>query len=248
MKDNKKIILIIFLISIFFICCNKDDAPDFLKSTGSIRKVNMVINGDFKSICLNNTINLIITQDTMNRVDVETGENLLPKIKTELINGVLTISDGNTFNWVRDLDDQINVYLRIKQIDTLKYTGSGNINSTNAITGYSFAFITNNGTGDVDITLNTHESHFSLQLGVQNVNVKGMSGVNYIYNIGENIFHGEQLETGYTYIDNFSSGDCYIFATKEIGAKIGYVGDIYYKGNPYKIDFIKNGKGNLIKE
>jgi hypothetical protein len=231
-----------FLLILFLMSCQKDD----IKTTGNINRVERYINEDFKKVYLSNTINLIISQDTINKIEVECGENLLSKIKTEIINHTLYIRDENKFNWLRSLDNKINVYLRIKQLDTLDYNGSGDIVSTNSITGDFFHLITHNGSGDVNLMLNTRESHFSIQQGVQDITVKGLSGINYIYNIGENFFYGEELLTGYSFINNISSGDCYINATKEIGGTIEYVGNIFYKGNPPNIHVEKKGKGNLI--
>jgi len=240
-----KTLIIITTISFSF-SCKKENEGDMLKSVGESIKQTREITENFSKVNLSNTINLIITQDTINKIEVEAGENIISNIKTDIVNNELIIKDINTFNWVRPLDTKINVYLHVRQLETLEYYGSGTILSTNAISGKVFHFNTHDGSGDVDITLNTSESHFWIQAGVQNIRVNGFSGVNYIYIIGENFFYGNNLETGYTYITNISSGDCYIYATKEIGAKIEWVGDIYLRGKPPVIDLIKNGTGNLI--
>ena len=43
-------------------------------------------------------------------------QNLLPKISTRVENGTLTITDNNTFNWVRDYEHRVTARVHVEPV------------------------------------------------------------------------------------------------------------------------------------
>src|SRR6187402_160202 len=52
---------------------------------------------------------VIIHPDTVNRIRVTCGSNLIGKIETEITDGILRIRNNNHCNWVRSFDPYIKV-------------------------------------------------------------------------------------------------------------------------------------------
>src|SRR3972149_5567093 len=78
----------------------KKDKPDCFKSTGDLVREQREV-GDFSSMEVYNNVNVVISQDTLNQVIIEAGENLLEEITTEINGATLVIRNNNKCNWVR---------------------------------------------------------------------------------------------------------------------------------------------------
>ena len=237
---------IFLLIIVIFISCNKENNCDCIKSTGDIIFQKRDINS-FNTISLSDNINLYITQDTIFSLTIEAGANLLKLIKTDVIDTCLYIQNKNTCNWVRSFKNKINIYLKCKEINFLKYNNaSGNIYTSDTLHSKYFQFDSNDGTGDINLTINANSSWFNLHTGPAMLNVNGISGVNYLYSAGNGLADLRNLITGYTFMNNKSTNNCFVNVQQELEVKIGYVGDVYYTGNPYVINTQINGSGKLI--
>lgn len=245
---KKKIILFVFnAVLIIAASCNKENRCDCFKNSGSITTESRII-PDFNKIYLEDNINLFITQDTICSLTVEAGKHLLKSIKTEVTDNCLYLKNENKCNWVRSFKNKINVYLKYREIkNIIYYEGSGNIKTTDTLHADYFQLDDWNGSGTIDLTINTKTSWFNLHTGPADLIVKGISGVNYLYSVANGPADLRYLKTGYTFMTNNSTNNCYVNVAKEFEVKIGYVGDVYYTGNPYKITSEISGSGKLIK-
>lgn len=237
------------ILSFVIVCsgCKKPAVCDCFKSTGNTSSEIRNIETNFTDIYLSENINLILTQDSVKSITVESGSNLLPKIITMVEGGILFIRDENKCNWVRKLDNYSNVYISLPELTHIQYTGTGCINTTNTFNLNVFTIDVWDGSGKVEMNINAKESHFNFHLGPGSLYVSGNSGVNYLYSNGQGFMYCENLVTGYNFVSNCGTGDCYIQADKEIGYSISNVGSIYYTGNPYSVSGENTGRGQIIK-
>lgn len=242
----KNIILLLFIMSIF--SCKKENLCDCVKSTGKETTEERIPEAAFNEIELFDKINLFIQQDTVQKIKVEAGEHLLPLIETSIKDNKLTIKNNNKCNWVRSYKKEINVYLSVKNLNQLTYRGVGNISSLNTIVTDSIKIESWNGSGSINLTLNTKSSIAAIHTGSVDITLKGYSGVSCVYSIGNGFIYAEELETGYTFLNNSGTGNCSVWVTKELGVEMHSTGDVYYKGNPYSILYSDiTGEGKLIK-
>jgi hypothetical protein len=228
-----------FIVLLFLVSCNKEEAPDFLKTTGEIvfEERELI---DFK-------INLTLIQDTFNKVKIEAGKNLIPEIVTEVKEGKLTIKNTNKFNFLRSYKKEINVTLWCKNIKQLTYRGAGNIKTQNQLTSSPFTFDSHKGTGIVELNCIAQETHFNIHTGHCELILHGNIGVNYLYQAGNGYTNAEDLITGYTFVTNKGTNDLKINVYKVLYAQINYLGNIYYKGDAYEVASDITDDGKLIK-
>ena len=93
---------IIFIIGLGFILgCNSENAWDCVQDSGAIIEREFQVE-EFKKIQVWERVQLIISQGAVQNVRVETGENLMNEIQVVVKDSVLTISNRNSCNWVRD--------------------------------------------------------------------------------------------------------------------------------------------------
>ena len=239
--------LLCFIFGVLFlVSCNKESAPDYLQTTGEIINVERDV-ADFTEIEIYHKINLFITQDTINHLRIEAGKNLIPDISTEVKNGKLIIKNTNKFNFLRSYNKEINVFVSCKNLTHLIYNGAGNISSTNTLNNSNFNFDCNKGTGTVELSVKANEGHFNFHTGQCDIILHGEIGLNYLYQAGNGYTNAEDLKTGYTFVTNKGTNDLKINVSHVLFAKIYYLGNIYYKGNPTEVGSEITDKGQLIK-
>ena len=88
--------------------CKKAGVCDCFKGTGEISTEERQL-PTFTSVYVEDNVNLIFVEDTVQKVIVEAGKNLLKNIKTEMIGDQLQIRNINKCNFVRKYDIPINV-------------------------------------------------------------------------------------------------------------------------------------------
>ncbi len=235
-----------FLLILISAGCDKESAPDFLQTTGEMSKEEREIE-NFTEIELFDKINLYLFQDTINKLTVEAGKNLIPEIITEVKEGKLTIKNTNKYNFLRSYKKEINVFVSCKNLQQLSYKGAGNISSQNRLTSSNFNFDSHKGTGKVELSIISQEGHFNIHTGHCELILHGSIGVNYLYQAGNGFSDATDLETGYTFVTNKGTNDLKVWAEKVLYAKINYLGNIYYKGNAYDVGAEITDKGKLIK-
>ncbi len=239
--------IIIVLLS-FLLSCNKENRFDCIKSTGKIINSERQLN-DFKELEIDDVFNVFITQDTINKIIIEGGENLLPLIITEVKDKKLFIKNNNKCNWVRSYKKELNIFLYTQSLEHIILYGESKIISIDTLDIEVFTIDNWSRASKIELTINCSSSHLNIHGGTGSYTLRGRSGVSYIYSSGTGHVFADNLKTGYTYITNNSTGDCHIYVTKELGFKILRSGNIYYSGEPYKIDTIEvSGSGKLIKQ
>lgn len=231
---------------LLFSTCQKDHVFDCFTSTG--KTITQYRNaGLFTNIELRNSIDLILYPDTTPFIQVTAGEHLVDGIITELEGNTLYIRNENKCNWVRSFENEYTVKIGMRNPEHISYYGSGEIRCQDTIRTPEFTFESWNGSGSIFLLLSCDVSHLINNVGRNDIHASGKSGVSFVYVHDTALLDARNLETGYTYIRNSSTGDCNVYVTKELSAEIQYTGNIYYRGAPYFIDEQRSGEGQLIK-
>lgn len=242
LKNRTPIALLFLLLFVSITGCKKDSC---LKSTGSIVKEKREIQ-PFKSLVLNNKINLFITQDTLHRLEVEAGENLLPFITTEITNGKLIIRDNNRCDFLRSYKSEINVYISMLQLDSINFSGSGIIKSVKKITTPYLIIDCWNATGSVNMDIATGYTVANLHSGAADITLSGVTVDAYLYSACSGWIFADKLASYYCLVNQGGTGDFSISVDNFIGVEIKSIGSVFFSGNPVVSQKI-TGTGKLLK-
>ena len=200
----------------------------------------------FTKINLKDNVNVFITQGNPQEVRVEGGENLIPLIKAEVINGELFLENDNRCNWARSYKKgTINVYITMPVLRYISHNGSGQIKGQDTIVCDTLDVLTKE-SGDVELTIKAKVT-FSHIHSTSDATLHGISFAHGIYHVGEGVLHYEDLRSDdiWTYSD--ASGNEYLNSKNFLIANIHWVGDIYYTGNP-TTTILGSGSGKLIHQ
>jgi hypothetical protein len=236
-------LLIIFILS--FTACKKDHMLECFKSSGETTTETRDVS-PFVNIDLTDNVDLIIKPNSSFYIKVTAGENLIDGIITELSGNTLYIRNENRCNWMRSFDNTYTVEIGMDKPEVINYFGSGDINCLDTIRTGDFTFNCTNGSGSINFLLNCTTTHLNNHTGRTDIHAKGFSGVSYIYINDVGTMDASELVTYYSYLRNRSTGDMKVNVVQELGVEILYNGNIYYSGNPVKIDQQITGKGKLI--
>lgn len=200
----------------------------------------------FTEIALHNRVNLVLTQDTINSIQVEAGRHLLSGIETSIDNNVLTIGDNNTCNWARDLDSRITVYIHTTDLNKINYYGSGNVSSSNTLHTKMFSIDSWEGVGSFKLDLAVQKCDVILRRNNADVTLSGTADSAYVYCGDQGKADLRNLICKHVYVDHKGIYDTYVYAKEGLLAYVLYKGNVYYKGNPAEIEATCTNSGKMI--
>lgn len=239
--------IVILMISLQgFTSCEKNHLSDLFMSTGKETNESRDVAANFTKIRLEDGVDLVVSTGKPYQITITGGENVINGVETIVTDSCLTISNKNRFNWVRSYDKRITAHISLPHLIYLEYVSSCNVSNIDTIVEDSL-FVTAYGSGYINLVINTRSSHLALTRGSADFNIKGYSGVNYLFADGYGPFHCEDLRTGFTFMRTLSTNDCYVYVTEDLEYEINNLGNIYYKGNPKVIHGVSNSEGKLIK-
>ena len=199
----------------------------------------------FDSIDMADNVNLILTQDTVEKITVEAGSNVIGGIKTEILNRQLTIRNLNSCNWLRSYDKPLNVHVSVKRLWKLYYNGAGNVSSANTLKGDSVKLEVWGGCGTIDLDLNYAQGWFGTFMGTTDFNLHGRCDIASFYLNNMGLCQAKGMVARYCSVISRGSNDCYVNVNVSIWAVIENIGSVYYTGNPADIGGRITGTGVL---
>jgi hypothetical protein len=226
--------------------CKRENRCDCFKSRGKI-VTETRSPGEFNEIEIASLMDVYLVPDSENKVVIEAGEHLMKLISTEVSDGRLILKNRNKCNWVRSYKKRIKVEVHTTRIDLIEIPGECDLFSTDTLRSDRMEVNITAGVNKIGLITKCNELHFTVHAGTGDFVMGGIAGTAYIYNLGTGYFDGQNLITGTTYITSKSTGDCYIYASGLIEAKLLNSGDIFYYGHPGTTKILeKTGSGNLI--
>ena len=210
------ITLAVIIIIIFFIKNNL--TKNNIQGSGNIISESRELN-NFTSIILLGSIDVNIKTSESNNCVVVADDNLIPYIKTEVVNNKLNISLNESYS----SEEKLVVNINTPNYDEVSLSGSGNIN----ILDFKNNNLSLNISGSGNITGNGEVETLVVKIN------------------GSGNLMSKEIKSKSATITINCSGDAEVFASDSISAKINGSGNIEYFGNPENVDSIINGSGDI---
>jgi len=242
----KKIIYfysIIFLILIF--SCNKDSFVDPFQNYGKIIEIEKNLE-QFDSLIIKSYFVVNLVQDTINKIKIKGGENIISDVSINLNNGNLTLTNLNKGLFTHP-QKYVEIELHFKNLSLIMAQNACSINSVNEIVSQEIGLIFSTKIAEANIKLNSTTFYFWNSRGGK-LTLSGNVNSLKIWNFNLNVVDASQLKADYVLFENHSITDCYVNVLETFDCKIFSTGNVYYKGNPQTINYEENeNKGKLFK-
>lgn len=250
MKKNKKIMLIIGILTLLFL-----SGCIIIQGSGNVKNESRSVSG-FTEVILTSSGNLDIKQTGTESLLIEAEDNILSLIETDIVGDRLSISIIKNAQILST--KPINYWLTVKDIKTLMVSGSGKAEALNVsvnnvtITGSGKVILTSNadninvlisGSGDAEIRDINVENLKVIINGSGKVIIIGKANNQDILISGSGKYDAEKLDSKSARIDITGSGTANVNATDSIYASISGSGQVKFIGNP---DIRGPGKEGIV--
>lgn len=191
--------------------------------------------GDFSGIQAGDPLKIVISQSDQATVKVDAPENVQSAIKTEVKDGILSIStDGN----IPD-DQNITILITVKSLNSLENSGIAEIKSENKLICEQLKILSQ-GVGNINLEVEAKEIQSTLS-GAGHITLKGNTQVLTATVSGAGGLKASDLEANKVNATVSGAGDAKVNAIQSLNADVSGAGSIIYKGNP--IDRVVNISG-----
>ena len=180
---------------------------------------------EFKIIKLKGIGRVVLTQGQTHSIGIQTDDNIMPLIETEVHADELVISQGN-YN-LRPTTLEFNIM--VAHLKGIAISGSGEVMGKNRFVSDDF-FAKISGSGDM-----------ALELEVMELETK-ISGSGSMSGSGK--INAFDMQTQNVSLKVSGSGDCKVNAAETLDTRISGSGDVFYKGHP-RITSKISGSGSL---
>ena len=250
MKKLVFLILSTFLLS----SCDTEDAPGCFKKAGEIIQDEVAVDV-FNEIIVYERVKLFIKQGPVQKVVIETGENLRKDVSVEVIDNRLSIRNENSCNLVRDYE-LTKVYVTIPDLTWLQNSSGSAIESIGTLKLNNLWLRSVN--QENDLTIHT-DGDFILDLDVENLRITNDNVSNYFlkgkvenFNVffaaGDSRLDAPELLVQHYEIFHRGTNKMILFPVQSLKGELRSSGNVIAKNRPPIVSIEEFYTGRLIFE
>lgn len=240
----------LILIVSAFTACKKAEDRRCMKAVGDNVTLELAL-PEFDKLRVGPKMEVVLVQDTVNKMIVNGGENLINFITAEMNNeGYLLLKNSNKCDFLRSYKKSlIKVELHFKEIRNLFFEGTHDITTLGAITTNTFSLEIQDSGATAYLNLNCTKVTASQGHGYGNFVLSGNCDEAIIKVISNGFGDTRSLHVANKLVVvsdtpvNTSVNAQGAASTFEING----TGDIIYYGTPSTLSVIQYGKGNVVK-
>ncbi len=237
-------IILVILSLLMLMSCKKSNERRCVKSSG--KNQSTTINDiDVTSIEVNDNILLILVNDSLNKIELNGGENLIEFIKYDFIGGKLSFFNTNKCNFLRK-EDAITVVYHYTTLDSLFINGFGNIYSEDTIKNDIYIYAEES-FSSIDLTFDNQNTTIIGQIGSIETVLHGRCSNLYMYSNGAGKMDARDLFCKNAHGHSQSLGDFYLNASEYLNIELRSAGNFFVFNAENAVQNILNeGSGEII--
>ncbi len=240
---------VIPILIIVLLGCKKSEDQSCFKSVGGLTTKEIELES-FNKLYMGPHLKYVLVQDTVNKVILHGGKNLLNFIETSIEGNQLSVRNNNKCNFLRDYDKIVTVEIHLKKIINILFEGTHEVLCPKTINSDYMTLVIRDGAGELNLDINAYELWTTVTYGWGNFNIIGdvnylnlnirSNGFGNVYNL--NVNDSLHVISNTTEVLKVNANGCQ-FKPQTFSA-----GDIWYIGSPTSIGFNAYGTGQLINK
>jgi hypothetical protein len=229
--------IIVTLAALLFGSCHNINS---ITGSGKVTTEKRTVNESFKSVEVNNALELIIEQTDKTEITVEADDNLQKEITTKVENGVLIISckSGNFLNVASK-----KVFVKMPIIEGLEASSAAIITSKNTLKGENITIASSSAA-----SINVKAEYESIQIESNSGSNQTISGKAIALETAASsgsIIDATKLLANDVVADVSSGGNIQVQPLVSLKAEASSGGNINYEGKPKKVQKEENSGGSI---
>lgn len=239
-KGTLLMVSVILFLSININCNNSGNG--ILSGNGNLKTETRSV-GDFSEVKSTGSIDIEISVGDKFEVKAQDDENLLPKLITEVKNGVLNVYyDGNSFM----SESHGKVMVTVPTLNKVSSSGSGDIKIEGTLKNDNEILFSSSGSGDLEGEVDAPAIRVSTA-GSGDVSLKGNTKKFDCQAVGSGDVKCRDLKSENVSVSVSGSSDVSVFASVSLKVSVTGSGDVTYSGNPASPEISTTGSGTVSK-
>lgn len=233
----------IITLTLFFITITTANAQFWnkrIKGNGNYITKNRTVES-FNTLKLAGAFDVELIKKNEGSIKINTDENLIPYIITEVKNNILKIRFKKGYSYKSRKGVKIKV--GFNNLKEASLSGSGDIYCKNVIKTNHFKTAVA-GSGDIELIVNTQTTEAKIA-GSGDIELEGNTDNFKVAIAGSGDVSAYKLKANTVHVRIAGSGDVETNVVNEIHGKIAGSGDINYKGNPETVKLKSSGSGDI---
>ena len=232
-----------FLIGLF-LASIAVSAQSKIEGNGNIT-TKKVSTAQYDKISVSGFYDVVLVSGIEGNITIEGESNLLDHVDVTVQNGTLRIAtkEGKRLR----LSKGANIVLTVpfESLNEVTLTGSGDVKTKNTIKATSFETKVT-GSGDISLDLEAEKVNAEVT-GSGDLILKGKTAEFTCKVTGSGDLNAFELTSGNVISAVAGSGDCKVYCSDSLNARVNGSGDIQYKGDPKRKDTKVAGSGSISK-
>lgn len=200
---------------------------------------------DYDAIKVSGSFDVDLVAGKEGKITIKGEENILNVIVVEVEDNTLKIQVKKNTNIRSGMGKKVQVTVPFEKISELSLSGSGDIQSKDAIKNDKF-LARLSGSGNFNLAVDSNILELNLS-GSGNVRLKGSADSFTTKLSGSGDIDAAELKSKKVDVNVSGSGDSKVNCSESLTARVSGSGDIKYTGNPEKRDVKVSGSGNISK-
>jgi len=247
-RSSSFLLFLLFLSSLY--SCKPAHERTCFKGAGNSDSLIVEL-PHFEKLILGEHMNFILVQDTIEKVRIYGGENLLDHITIDTDGPLeLRISNDNRCRFLRYRKNEINVYIHFKNFNELIYNGSESLTNEGVLDfiGNNIQITTEGAAGSIDLNLNAYEIYNLNKVGWSDITLSGQCVLLRSHIFGNQILNATDLvvDGSINYVSQAGTLSKINAQFIELKVELSGTGDLWYYGFPSEIDKKEYNSGKLI--
>jgi hypothetical protein len=221
------------------------DKGIFFRSSPEVTKETILT--PFGGISVNSIFQIELRSDPDFSISLTGPESILENISFEVVDNVLEISDGNSYQWLPDYP-VVRIVITFPDLEMIDLNSASAIYSLDALDIADLTVIAMAQLIELDLIVDAGRVY--LRTGTDNYGhytFRGKTELLELHVFGSSQVWAEELAAGTARVRNFSIADCHVYAEDQLRVWLEHYGNIYYYGSPEEVIVESdNSRGKLI--
>lgn len=214
-----------------------------VRGNGNVRSEERMLSA-FSAVQVSGAMDVILVQDSVQKVKIEADDNLIPYIVTSIMGDKLEVRTKRGYN-LRPTG-KMKIYVSSPSFSKVDVSGACNIFGEGVINNNRDISLEVSGAGDIKLQVNAPKVSAEVS-GSGSMELKGETRDFEAELSGAGNIHCFDLKSENTKLRISGAGDAEVFASVSLDARVSGAGSVRYKGNATTVNQRVSGAGSVKK-